>query len=135
MLRLAVMAVGVASVLLAVAGCGSDPFVGSWSMGSGSSGGSTPNLVIARAGDNYRFTFVDASTPTHWSTLKRDGDTLKVAWSYPAQSGVPAQHHWITLTLTDGKLTFRQDGLDPSKPIVATKLSDATSLPLPLASQ
>ena len=120
--------------LLLVSACGgADPFAGSWKTGAANSG--EGNFVIAKTGEGYRVAFIDAGTTAHWLSLQKDGDTLRVTWHVSASSGVPATSHWISFTSQGGQLRVRQDGLtDKSPAIIATKVSDVTSLPSPVAS-
>jgi hypothetical protein len=129
---LIVMAAAVCLLLVSACG-GADPFAGSWKTGAANS--SEGNFVIAKTGEGYRVAFVDSGTTAHWLSLQKEGETLKVTWQVPASSGVPATSHWISFTSQGGQLRVRQDGLtDKSPAIMATKLSDATSLPTPVAS-
>ncbi len=133
MLRYLIVAAAAVCLLFVSACGGADPFAGSWRTGAASS--SEGNFVIAKSGEGYRVAFINAGTATHWVTLQKEGDTLKVTWQSPGSGGMPATSHWISFTSQGSQLRVRQDGLtDKSPAIMATRVSDATSLPSPVAS-
>jgi len=115
---------------LLLAGCGGDPFAGSWATTGTKDQGR--DLVIAKTAEGYQAAFLVGDDSTGWLPLKQNGDTLKGTWHVSAAEGSKASTAWLSLTYEDGALVYRDSTLSDTMPWRFTRVSDKTTAPTSL---
>jgi hypothetical protein len=130
-LRRIILAVLPVACLLLSSSCGGDDaFVGSWKEEGKTR--DTPDLVIAKFGDDYKLAFVYVAASSGWMDLERAGDSLRFeVASRPDEHGSPLPGGSITFTVDGERL--RVETRLGAEPVTSeyVRLSAETAIPSP----